>query len=419
MANSTIRFHSPYSLKNVENLVLGKDWSINCMNPEFLNLSNLRLQFLPEKFVRSDHIEAITLDDNDIAMVPSNAFDGTPNLKCLSMARNKIAVNHMKINHYGIKTLIIDDQKLSEADDLSLVSDADEDLIRFNLPNLETLSYKGANFDLLKKHLSIFPKLDRVYFSNSQLKYVNKDLLIYFPNIRIIHLENNSIENFNINCGKVEEMYLDNNPLIHFRLNQFECNLRILSLSNCLLDHSFNLDIMSLRVLDLSHNNITYIPEEMFRSTSYLSRLNLSNNKLMSFPNLENLSNLTILSLNYNLINDMHNDIIQLESLRMLGLRGNSIEHIGENTFSLLIALEYLDLSENYLRYLPPTWGENLRKLRHLNLDANYFKNIEDTMISSIVNLRNLFINNTGITSINSEALRYLPNCNIYVCTIP
>ncbi|XP_017757402.1 PREDICTED: leucine-rich repeat and death domain-containing protein 1-like [Eufriesea mexicana] len=385
---------------------------------EELHLADNQLTYLPPNWSRSmKNLRNLILSGNKFTSLNSIIhsadlpipFNDIPNLKCLNMAKNKIPLQQMQINHNSLKTLIIDYQSISETNDL--VS-GDEDEIKMRLPNLETLSWKNMNYEFFTQFTSLFHKLTHVYFSDSKLQYVNKNISLYFPNLNSIHLERNLIDNLHMDCGNIEAIYLDGNPLKKLQFDPNQCNLKIISLSSCLLEDVLSFNVQSLRVLDLSRNRIGYISDDAFRYTPFLEKLNLSRNKLKSFPYLQHLNSLTTLCLDYNLINDIRN-VILVNSLKMLSLRRNLISRIDEFTFSALTNLEYLDLAENNLHYLPPNWGQNLKMLTYLNLETNYFENIEDMMLHSVVNLEELYIKDSGVTAISLESLQHMPKCTI------
>lgn len=85
----------------------------------------------------------------------------------------------------------------------------------------------------------------------------------------------------------------------------------------------------SLKILDLSENNMLTLPDDLFHTISRLIVINLSNNKLTQLPS--------------NLLKEQ----IHLEEFDM---SKNQIQIISNGSFAGLSKLKNLDLSENMIR---------------------------------------------------------------------
>ncbi|XP_016918416.2 leucine-rich repeat-containing G-protein coupled receptor 4-like [Apis cerana] len=411
--NPKISWDSSIINKNLDKMILEKESSVMCDNEEIVNLEGFELKNIPMNLVKSKTIEGISLKNNKISEVPSNIFHETPNLKCLNLAQNKILFKYFQLEHDRLKKLILDYQTETEPNEILSIPQKNVSKIKF--PNLETLSWKYIKYDIFSS--TLFPMIKNIYLSDSNLIYVASNITHLFPYLKNIHLENNMIQELIADDFRnVESLYLDKNPLRNLWFNAKYTNLKILSLSNSL--HNIDIteiNIPSLKTLDLSQNQISFIHEQMFKNIPFLEDLILSENKLLKFPNLFYLSNLKTLSLAYNLISEIKN-INQLNSLKILNLQGNQINNIDKMAFLMLTELEFLDLSENKLQLLPLDWHDNLSKLKYLNLESNFFVNIQDMKLNTLINLRQLYIKNNYIVSIDLNTLQILPQkCTIYV----
>lgn len=412
--NSKISWDSNIINKNLDKMIFDKEFSVTCDNEEIVNLEGFKLKNIPMDFVKSKTMEAISLMNNEISIVPREIFRETPNLKCLNLAENKILFKYFELEHDRLKKLILDYQsETEEPNEIFSIPQKNENKIRF--PNLETLSWKYIKYDIFSSPL--FPMIKNIYLSDSNLIYVVNNITHVFPYLKNIHLENNMIEELIADDFRnVESLYLDKNPLRNLWFNAEYTNLKILSLSNSLdrIDIT-EINIPSLKTLDLSQNQIAFIHQQMFKNIPFLENLILSKNELLKFPNLFHLNNLKRLSLAYNLINEIEN-INHLNSLKILNLQGNQINNIDKMAFLKLTELEFLDLSKNKLQLLPLGWHDNLSKLKYLNLESNFFANIQDMKLNTLINLRQLYIKNNYIVSIDLNTLQILPQkCTIYV----
>ncbi|XP_029166333.1 leucine-rich repeat protein 1-like [Nylanderia fulva] len=119
------------------------------------------------------------------------------------------------------------------------------------------------------------------------------------------------------------------------------------------------LTLQSLRLLDLSNNDISFLPKEL-GTLPHLQSLNLSHNKLgksaqskwtwLQQVALKN--NLYILDISDNLLTELPLQIGQLKVLRELKIRNNNLIQLPQN-IGTLNKLEFLDVAENNLEFLP------------------------------------------------------------------
>ncbi|HEY2810291.1 MAG TPA: leucine-rich repeat domain-containing protein [Rhabdochlamydiaceae bacterium] len=120
----------------------------------------------------------------------------------------------------------------------------------------------------------------------------------------------------------------------------------------------------TIRILNLSHLGLSYLPPEIGKLT-YLDELNLDHNRLRCLPaEIVGLANLLELSLDYNQFQDFPLEICQLTTLNNL------------------------DLSYNEIRYLPPEIG-SLVNLQGLAIEHNKLRTLctEINRLGALVNL--------------------------------
>ena len=158
------------------------------------------------------------------------------------------------------------------------------------------------------------------------------------------------------------------------------------------------------RVLDLSNEELTEVPEHLSRMTN-LTTLGLSNNQLTEVPeHLSHMTNLTTLALSGNQLTEVPEHLFsRLTNLSWLALNGNQLTEVPEH-LSRMTDLEYLYLNNNRIVTLPPSLAAlpNLKAL-HLNGNPMEFppKEIADQGLQSI---RAFFADEAGAGSPLHEA---------------
>lgn len=154
-----------------------------------------------------------------------------------------------------------------------------------------------------------------------------------------------------------------------------------------------------LKLLDLSNNSVPEIPENLtsLKNLRYLIMRNnqLDNNSLpKSFGALNNLETLNLSGNNFTHI---PHQVYELNSLKALYLGGNQIEHISKNIAELK-NLEMLYLGGNLLTELPTEMGL-LRNLQALVLCENKLQSLPAT-ISCLKRLRSLALHKNNLTTL-------------------
>jgi len=150
--------------------------------------------------------------------------------------------------------------------------------------------------------------------------------------------------------------------------------------------------LAGLRRLCLQWNHITTLPEEMSGLMS-LQYLNLSCNHITHLPSaIGSLRNLKTLALRYNTLEHVPKQIAMLQKLEELHLDSNRLVSLPRavvcmqslHTLNLahnrlrsvpcpshLSMIETLDVSANYIKFIPPTFFADFPQLRCLGIAAN------------------------------------------------
>lgn len=115
--------------------------------------------------------------------------------------------------------------------------------------------------------------------------------------------------------------------------------------------------LVNLTVLDISHNNLNYIPDQVFSGLpDNLSELYIKNNKLKTF---------------------IWEKLQLLHSLQVLDLSGNSLTDVPHMRSDCTKSLKKLILHKNQILKLTPDFLEDAYNLKYLDLSFNHIQQIE------------------------------------------
>lgn len=125
---------------------------------------------------------------------------------------------------------------------------------------------------------------------------------------------------------------------------------------------------------------------------SWVQVLVLSGNHLRRVPILfSNSSSLQLLDLSHNRIKTIGNDVFTLlESLKVLNLSANSIIDIEQDTFKGLLSLKSLDISRNKLSTIRDQVFTSLTSLQYLNISNNGIETLNEVSFNDLVSLQHL-----------------------------
>ncbi|XP_038217334.1 chaoptin isoform X2 [Zerene cesonia] len=159
---------------------------------------------------------------------------------------------------------------------------------------------------------------------------------------------------------------------------------------------------VNIRVLDFSHNNISYIAPYYFRHADLtLSELHLSHNQIRNITRevFGSMLMLQYLDLSHNQIFHMEYDCFKkVKNLQMMDLCGRQL--------GLMIYgfLRILDLSHNHLIELPVEVFHDMQMLTSVDLSHNRIRNLADNLILSAA-LERLDLSNNDLSRMPTNAL--------------
>ncbi|KAL3200260.1 hypothetical protein MRX96_043523 [Rhipicephalus microplus] len=281
-------------------------------NLQFLSLSENKIASIPSNAFKGNiELTKINLTDNIISGISKGAFRGLPSLKALDLTENLLS---------SINSSITDDlgtlQSLSlDGNNLTFIPNA---LLTSNMEELTTLTINRNPLIRFREDFTTegsLPALRTLSIDHGNISIIASNDFLGFPSLSMLSLRHNNIVKVSPGAFK---------PL------------------------------KKLQVLDLGYNVIEILPSERFQGIDHLQVINLTRNNIADVSRFgTDLQRLEHLDLSFNKVSRIHEGVFSsVYGLKGLWLRDNQIVWIAVNAFANLTALVSLDLRNNRLAYL-------------------------------------------------------------------
>ena len=352
-------------------------------------------------------LENIGLYFNQIKTIENKAFEGLPKLKAIILSKNFIT----RIENNAFHNLGQNSASLSILLDENRLKCFSADVFGSDM-TLNQNSFKG--FLYINVSHNEIKQLRGCAIERPEQIYINENKSVsgdhpskQILNVRVLDVSHNQIED--IPLSFIERMChsLHSLHINHNRLTEFPINV----LHVC----------PQIQILILSNNLIT----ETFNSfnltfVSDLQVLNLRDNRINSLlPMIDifkNLNNLRVLDLSHNLINNLPENPFVGTIISRLYLSNNNLTHIKtnmeieflieNNCFGVKSSLKYLDLSHNYLNSVPIE-VKSCENLIELKLTNNAIAELAVRSVTKFIGLRQIDISDNPIKKIDNKSLLF------------
>ncbi|XP_023798125.1 leucine-rich repeat-containing G-protein coupled receptor 6 isoform X2 [Cyanistes caeruleus] len=309
-----------------------------------LSMNNIS-QLQPSALRHLRFLEELRLSGNQISRIPGEAFSGLYSLKILMLQNNQLS----RIPAEALRDL-------PNLQSLHLHNNRIQSLGANGFDGLHSLETLDLNYNELLEFpgaIRTLGRLQELGFHNNNIKAIPENAFIGNPLLQTIHFYDNPIQF----VGQSAFQYL---PKLH-----------TLSLNGATDIREFP-DLKgttSLEVLTLTRAGIHFLPRRMCQQLPSLRVLELSHNQIEELPSFHRCQQLEELGLQHNKIQEIRADtFVQLMALRSIDLSWNYIQFIHPEAFVTLHSLTKLDLTDNQLVTLPL---DGLAGLTHLKLQGN------------------------------------------------
>lgn len=291
---------------------------------EYIDLSGNSLKTIEElDFARLPRLRELYLSHNELDAISEMAFHNSTQLQVIDLSGNKLDRIGERTFEGIVRLEFVDlsDNRLSELSEGMFDTNKVEILENINLANNK---FEMAPLETLQKQHNFITTLN---LSNNKIKLLPADDQI-LTNIKKLDLSYNPLS-----MQALKGLF--NEPK----------TVRELNLAGTGISQIDSLETPFITKLNISNNNISEIPEDVFQRTTLMEELDLS-----------------------------HNNLQKLDSLSPV--------------WSRLTMLKYLDLSNNSFEVISAGNFENLEMLRHLKL--SHLKKCTKIEKNSLKHLQNL-----------------------------
>lgn len=335
-------------------------------------------------------LEWISLQDNNILLVPGSALSRLPALAHLHVEYNRVAVLSTDLLRSAAPTLKT--LGLSR----NLVREIPARLFE-NFQVLTSIELRGNSLSSLTSNmfLGIEDSLENLDLSYNRLTTIGE---LPLTNLKSLNLAGNSLKRVSPETFKTIT------------------NLRYLNLSSNPLYGGFPpVFPPNLITLDISYTGLKILPSILFLNLESLQKVSLVGNyiKEISEGTFQYLYNLSTIDLSYNSIENIEKGaFVSLINLYNLNLRGNKLVSFGGEHFNTGTGIEILNLSDNLLSYLSPTSFVIHPRLREIYLSNNRFTYFPTDFIKPLQFLEYIDLSSNMLIGINEFAFSQIARLN-------
>lgn len=338
-------------------------------------------------------------DSCDLHSIPTAIFTEFPNLKTLYTWNSALVVVSKTdfLNAFKLKELDLSYNRISELLDSTFFWAIDLEIIKLEknrlnrleklafhgLISLRTLSLAHNQLEVLARGtFDVMPRLRILFLQNNRIRSIDVKLFTRNTELREIQMQDNHIVQLSgstfAHLHKLNHFDIHDNPIVgldHIVVDSIYTNIRNISCGGAYIGNR-------TEKLLASHNRIEYVIVES--ASKNVVELDLAFNRLMAFANLTELLNLRELDISDNQIADIGlNSFASMTKLVDLRLKNSGLRMVDFGLFSHKPKLKVLDISFNGLGEIDLNMFTALQNVRSLYLEGN---SIVEMDMSSIRN---------------------------------
>ncbi|XP_039750194.1 chaoptin isoform X3 [Pararge aegeria] len=367
-----------------------------------LDMSNNKLKNVPDtSFHFLYKLKTLNLQDNFIEHFSKGTLQTDIHRElesvCLSMNQMQRIDQHTFVNLRELQEILIEDNLIETVHRRSFTSLDNLKIIRLRGNIITEISEEAfQNLPALKELDISFNQLETFKFSIFDQVGSATALKVNVSYNRIISLTDSNAPNFYSSnfypLPKAQRLVSeDASPQrIERGISTVSVNIRVMDLSHnnisYIAPYYFRHADLTLSELYLSHNLIRNITREVFGSMLMLQYLDLSHNQIyhMEYDCFKKVRNLQIIDLSHNHLIDMPVEVFHdMHGLTSVDLSDNNIKNIVDNLI-ISPALERLDLSDNDLSRIPTNCLSPAAAINLVELDLSG-NNIPAVAIADLV----------------------------------
>ncbi len=329
----------------------------------------------------------VSFKSNQISRIDTNAFKDLTALISLSLSENKVR---------AIKPNTLD-----------------------TLQDLRVLSLRDNKVKTIDNILSKLSKLVLLNVANNRLRKITHRTFRFNWRLQIIDLHNNNIRAVHRYAFRglphLKFLVLRDNPIHALELDFREnFHLELLDLSNCRLQEMMKGLPFSIRDLRLSDNKIKKLEAKDFASTKKIRLLVLNNNRIrdVSDDALADLWHLHSLYIGKNRLRQLPSNLPL--STEAVYANFNNITELSLQSLWRATELRVLAVRHNDIQDVHPGVLQNLVHLQDLDVSHNRIKNMRPYTFQRNTDLQKLDISNNPIQTMGHHSLHGLNNLHIF-----
>ncbi|XP_076059176.1 uncharacterized protein LOC143035892 [Oratosquilla oratoria] len=368
-----------------------------------ISLSGNRLNEIDHKvFVGDIPVTALFLKDCNISKIAKDAFYSLPFLENLDLSGNKLTtLSHSYLASESLRTLSLARNTFSTIKIKAFSKSG----------NLQTVDLHACELEEIPDSLFSDSNLRNINLASNRLRNITEGTLDGLRYLKEIDLSDNRLTSITplTHLRNLEKLRVGNNPLENFdeNLSRLE-HLRELNMSGALINNINKNELrnlQSIKVLDISHNNLEDIPKGALTDLPLIS-LNLGFNSFQSIPSslfFDRLPYLRVLDISGNPLSVLTTseipDSFHIRNLEELIASYTNLTHIQGNDFKLTPMLKRLKLAHNQITRIEPDAFDSLGLLSHLDLSMNQIEEFPKELLRGMDSLTVLNLTRNNIKS--------------------